>query len=450
MTNRPAVSANILNRSPWLVQVRNNPTLERRFSHPGWKEARLYCDALLAQGVKAKLVQLENAFQLRVRRKGMKPQFITFDSWREAEQVRLKMESEFSLSIVRDYAQATQVSLRDLLSRYRDEVVPRHKGRGPETSRINKLLRDEAWVDKKLAALTTEDLQDFIYDRLSEVAPATVDRDLDIISQAMNYADNVWKIAPAESPFKGLQRPKYFNERDRRLSAKEEKALLEAVREDENPYLEPAIILALETAMRRGELLSLTFGDIDFEQRFALLRDTKNGRPRKVPLTRRALQVIHALGAESAAPDERLLKLTANALKIGFFRRVLPATGIKDLHFHDLRHEATSRLAESGKFQLIELQAITGHRDMRMLQRYAHLCAGRLAEKMDTACERTTKEYVHRGRKRKVVKVGAVFDGNQELQISNDLPYTVNRSERKPPPKMASNVVLFPNVRPIA
>jgi hypothetical protein len=73
------------------------------------------------------------------------------------------------------------------------------------------------------------------------------------------------------------------------------------------------------------------------------------------------------------------------------------------MHFHDLRHEATSRLAESGLFTLVELQAITGHRDTRMLLRYSHLCARKLAEKMDRANTGLVKEYIHRGRKRRVV-----------------------------------------------
>ena len=183
------------------------------------------------------------------------------------------------------------------------------------------------------------DLQDFIAERLADVAPATVDRDLDLISQVLRYADDVWKIAPVESPFKGLRRPRYCNERDRRLSADEERRLLAAARADENPYVEPAIVLALETAMRRGELLSLTVADIDVERRAARLREIKNGRPCRVPLTTHAQQVIAALAAEAGTADSHLLPLTANALKIAFFRRVLPASGVADFHFHVLRHE---------------------------------------------------------------------------------------------------------------
>jgi integrase len=402
---KPSVAAgNITNRSPWSVSVRARPDLDRSFSAGRRPDAARYCADLCAAGHRAQLTQLETAFQLRVRRKGMAPQFITFDTPDQAEQARLHIEANLSVSIVRDYASAARWTLRELMQRYLVEVVPGHKGADVETNRLQRLMRDEPFVDKKLAALATVDLQDFIADRLADVAPATVDRDLDLISQVLRYADDVWKIAPVESPFKGLRRPRYCNERDRRLSADEESRLLAAARADENPYVEPAILLALETAMRRSELLSLTVADIDLERRAARLRYTKNGRPRRVPLTTRALQVIAALAAEAGTADSHLLPLTANALKIAFFRRVLPASGVADFHFHDLRHEAISRLAESGRFQLLQLQAISGHRDPRMVQRYAHLCTGRLAEQMDGIRVGSVKAYVHRGRRRTVVK----------------------------------------------
>lgn len=414
MPSKSSLGSNVLNRSPWQVRVRSKPLLDKQFAFNRQGDAEAYLQSLAAQGVKARLTQLETSFQLRVRRKGVKVQFITFDTWEEAEQARLKIESDLSVSIIRDYAGAAQTTLRDIMVRYRDEVVPGHKGAAIECNRINRILREETFVDKKLAALCTEDLQDFINDRLTEVAPATVDRDIDVLSQVICYSADVWKIAAVESPFKGLKRPKYFNERDRRLGTMlvdgkeidEEMALLAAAREDENPYVEPAIILALETAARRGELLAIRKSDVFVRERYAYLHDTKNGRPRKVPLTTRALEVCQALMAECDSEDESLLKLTANALKIAFFRRVIPASGIKDFHFHDLRHESISRLAESGKFQLIELQAISGHRDTRMLLRYAHLCSGNLAEKMDgVALERTIKEYRHHGRLRRVESV---------------------------------------------
>jgi integrase len=420
--------SNIKNRSPWLVKVRSKPLLDQQFPYGKRQDAEHYLDSLSSQGYKAKLLQLEIAFQLRVRRKGVKDQFLTFDTYLQAEQAHNKIVSDLSINIIRDYACAAHTTLRDIMLRYRDEVTLSHKGGEIERTRINRIVRDESFVDKKLAALCTEDLQDFITDRLTEVAPATVGRDLDVISQVIRYSADVWKIAASENPFVGLRRPKYFNERDRRLTASEEQKLLTAARADENPYIEPAIILALETAARRGELLSITVADVNLDGRYVLLRDTKNGRSRKVPLTRRAMGVLSQLMADCPSTDETLLKLTANALKIAYFRRVMPTSGVVDLHFHDLRHESISRLAESGKFQLIELQAISGHRDVRMLLRYAHLCAGNLAEKMDDiAVERTEKEYFHRGRRRRVESATPVLSRHPVAPVGE-----THRSERLP------------------
>lgn len=314
MARTKIATGNITNRSPWQVTVRSQPTRNKQFPYTRSRDAEKYFAQLQTLGLKASLTQLETSFQLRVRRNGVKAQFITFDTLEAAEQAHLKIAADLSVSIIRDYAIATRHTLSELMQRYLDDVVPTHKGGDIEAGRLRRLIRDESFVDKKLAALDTEDLQDFITDRLTEVAPATVDRELDLISQVLRYADDVWKIAPPESPFKGLRRPEYFNERDRRLTPDEERRLLDVARNDENPYLEAAIILALETAMRRSELLSLTVDDINYEQRYAFLRDTKNGRSRKVPLSRRAMEVLRALPPDD---DGRLLCLTANALKIG-------------------------------------------------------------------------------------------------------------------------------------
>lgn len=154
------VSSSIQNRSPYVVTVRTDVTLNRRFSAGQKKRAQTYVTTLAARGIKASLVQLETSFQLRVRRKGVPAQYITFDTLASAEQARLQIDAQLSVSIVRDYAVATKTTLCDLLERYVDEVVPSHKGADVERARIGRLLRDEAFVDKKLAALSTEDLQD--------------------------------------------------------------------------------------------------------------------------------------------------------------------------------------------------------------------------------------------------------------------------------------------------
>jgi len=395
------MSSKIENRSPWCVTVTRHPELDREYSYNQRETAELYIQHIASRGLKGKIHQLENSFQVRIRQKGHKPFCSTFDTYAAAEQALLHIQSGRSRSIVRDYSSALRTTTASLMQRYIEEVCPLHKGGDVEITRLRRIIRDEEFVDKPLAELTTEDLQDFIRERLTAVAPATVDRDLDVIRQVLGYAADVWKIAPSESPFVGLRRPKYFNERSRRLkvSEREEERLLEAARLDENPYIAPIIGIALATAMRRSEILMMTWEMIDFEQRCVLLPDTKNGRARAVPLSQRAIVILESLPQSG----EKIFPITENALKIAFFRRVLPSAGIQDLHFHDLRHEAISRLAESGLYTVIDLQAISGHRDTRMLLRYSHLCTRRLAEKMDET-EGLRVEYIHRGRKRSTIQ----------------------------------------------
>lgn len=401
----------ITNRSAFVVTVARQPARTREFSFPKKREAQAYLEELRTAGVSAKLSQLENSWQLRLRYTE-KSVLLTFNTRAEAEKTLAKIESDRALSIFRDYSAATRITVRELLERYRDEVCPGHKGAEPETYRINKLVRDEQFVEKRLSDLSTEDLQDFITDRLSEVAPSTVDRELDLLSQALKYAADVWKVAASESPFLGLRRPKYFNERDRRLCPAEEAKLLKAARADQNECIEAVIIIALATAMRRSEILGLAWSRIDFEGRSAFLPESKNGRPRSVPLSARAIAVLAALPRTS----DVVFNVSPNALKKAFVR-IRDSAGFEDLHFHDLRHEAISRLAESGKFALLDLQAISGHRDVRMLLRYTHLCVKQLAERMDLM-PTLTREYEHKGRRRRVFKViESSAEQSKELQV---------------------------------
>ncbi len=205
--------------------------------------------------------------------------------------------------------------------------------------------------------------------------------------------------------------------------------------------------------MRRGEPLALKLSDVSFAGRYLFLRDTKNGRSRKVPLSTRAETVIRALIEQRSLhcvpeEDERLLPLTANALKKPFFERVLLRSGVKDLRFHDIRHEAVSRLAESGQFSLLELQAISGHRDVRMLQRYAPLLAGNLAAKMDAISGSMTTSY-HRGRRRRVITEGSapIVAATPEPLLEAPPPRLVEETPAPACQQTPAKVIDFESVR---
>jgi len=144
-----------------------------------------------------------------------------------------------------------------------------------------------------------------------------------------------------------------------------------------NPWMRPLVQLAIETAMRQGELLALRWENVDLTAQTAHLEDTKNGESRTVPLSSRAVAVLEAL---PRTDDPRVFPITSQAVKLAW-KRACKRAGIEGLHFHDLRHEAASRLAERLP-NLIELAAVTGHKDLRMLKRYYHPRATDLAKKL--------------------------------------------------------------------
>jgi integrase len=234
-------------------------------------------------------------------------------------------------------------------------------------------------------------------ERLCAVAPSTVQRELSALGGALTWAIKDRLIAlPGGNSVSAIRRPPAGKARDRRLEPGEETRLLEALGDragdvqgakragayrvgTRNRWMLPLVRFAIETAMRQGELLALRWADVDLDARTAYLADTKNGEARTVPLSSRAVAVLEALPRGSSM-DGRAFPISAQAVKLAWVRACKRA-GIEGLRFHDLRHEATSRLAEKLP-NLIELAAVTGHKDLRMLKRYYHPRASDLAKKL--------------------------------------------------------------------
>ncbi len=223
---------------------------------------------------------------------------------------------------------------------------------------------------------------------------------------AINVARKEWGIH-IENPVAIIRRPPSPKARERRLSDEERTWLIEELTpqgryEDgtlsdrtRNPWIRPVVLFALETAMRLSEILSLHWENVSIKGKKATLPDTKNGSTRDVPLSSRALAVLIGL---PQSLDGRVFPVTDNAVKLAFRRAVARAREryletcqaehkkpikdfLLDFHFHDLRHEATTMLAGYLN-NVLELAAVTGHKDLRMLKRYYHPKAEDLAEKL--------------------------------------------------------------------
>jgi integrase len=175
---------------------------------------------------------------------------------------------------------------------------------------------------------------------------------------------------------KHVRRPRIDNRRERRLKAGEWDKLCEAARKSRQVLLEPLLLLALGTGMRRGELLSMRWCDFDDKRCTVTLSRTKNGHARTVPLTPQAVGTLQQLRSSivpAAKPraEDLIIPMSGNAVRLAF-ERLRRRAGVQNITFHDLRHEAVSRFVERG-LSLAQVQMISGHRDLRMLMRYTHL-----------------------------------------------------------------------------
>lgn len=145
-----------------------------------------------------------------------------------------------------------------------------------------------------------------------------------------------------------------------------------------NPYMRSLVIFSIETTLRRGESLRLRWDDVDLVARTATLRDTKNGEERRIGLSTRAVAALTAL---PKSRDARVFPLSENAVRMSW-NRALKRLGVKGLHFHDLRHEGTSRLAVKFNGDVMAMPAMTGQKSLQMLKRYTHLRAEELAARL--------------------------------------------------------------------
>ena len=154
----------------------------------------------------------------------------------------------------------------------------------------------------------------------------------------------------------------------------EEKLLLEGCSQSTNTYLKHLVVVAIETGMKRGELLKLEWKNISLTDRTAYLATTKNGSARTVPLSTRAIQELKTMPIDISG---KVFPLSETALR-GLWCGTMKRTGLENLRLHDLRHEATTRFFELG-LNVMEVSTITGHKDLRMLWRYTHIRASELA-----------------------------------------------------------------------
>lgn len=316
-------------------------------------------------------------WQARIRRKGWPVQVKTFNTKSDAQAWARQVESEMDKGMWISRSEAESTTLVEALHRYQKEYLPRLAHPDREHSRIRQILKYNL-ASKLLATIRTKDINEYIRARQQGVGPKTINLELALLSRMFEVAAGDWGMESLVNPVKRATKPKIPSGRERRLEKGEEKRLLKHC----PPKLTWVVLFALETAMRREEIASLIWDRVDLKQRVARLFKTKNGTTRSVPLSPVALQVLKNIAGEKVIPiSGSVFGMSADNISHSFSRACKKAE-INDLHFHDLRHEATSRFFENTDLDVMEIRSITGHKSMQMLSRYSHLRTHRLADRL--------------------------------------------------------------------
>ena len=271
------------------------------------------------------------------------------------------------------------VTVADVVVRYRDEVVPRKRGADRETIMLNAFLRHPL-AKAALSDINTGMVSAYCAERLKRVKPGTVNRELDILRHAFEVARRSWDVPMVHNAFGAVTRPKAAAPRERRLEPGERERLHAACLQCRNPLIRYLIELAVETGMRRGEILRAGWSDVCFERNTLHIPITKNGYSRTIPLSGATMVLLRALREQLGSASQSILPITENTAKMAW-KRLVKRAGLVNLRFHDLRHEAISRFFERG-LNVPEVALISGHRDPRMLFRYTHPRAEDIATKM--------------------------------------------------------------------
>ena len=304
----------------------------------------------------------------------------TFDTKTQARAWASKRETELrelSRGKLPDY------TLNCAIERYIAEVCPKHKGCDAEIKRFKAFQKNFPKLCKKhIAKLTTDDFVVWRDTRLKTVKPASVRREGNILSALFTVARTEWKWV-YDSPMSDLKMPPPPAHRDRRIAEDEiDRLCLAADFNNQAPenftqQIIIAFLLALETAMRAGEIRGLTWDRVYLKDRYVTLDETKNGTKRHVPLSKRAVELLKLM----KGIDSHNVFTVKDASFDTLWRKLRDKCEIEDLHFHDSRHEACTRLAR--KLEVLDLARMIGHKDLRSLMVYYNATASEIANRLD-------------------------------------------------------------------
>ncbi|SMB82333.1 Site-specific recombinase XerD [Pasteurella testudinis DSM 23072] len=315
----------------------------------------------------ATFTKIKTGWRCQIRKKGVNKS-ANFATKAAAQAWANKIESEIATGV---YSDIPDLYFTDVIDRYIREVTPSKKGAKQETLRLLRLQKMPIG-SIHLRDLSRDHFEQWRNERLAVIKPASVLREWNTLSNIMTYSVEKWNYLK-RNPLKAVDKPATPEERTRRYSDDEIERLVFVSQYDFN-YLPlttrsrvaAALLFAFETAMRAGEICNTTWDKINFERRTLFIPQTKNGHARTVPLSSMAMKIINHLALVKKEGDERVFRMTAGTLD-STFRDLKELAGLDDvnLHFHDSRREALSRLAK--KVEVMTLAKISGHRDIKIL-----------------------------------------------------------------------------------
>ena len=341
----------------------------------------------------------KTSYRVKVRLKGYPVQTGTFERLTDAKKWASSTESAIKEGRHFKTSEAKRHTLAELIDRYIRDVLPSKPKDMKKQQALLGWWRDQMGsytlsdVTPSMIAEYRDKLAGGVTVRGSQRSPATVNRYLAALSHAFTIAVTEWEWLD-DSPMRKVRKQTESRGRVRFLSDEERARLLKVCKESSNPYLYTVVVLALSTGMRQGEIMGLTWDDVDLNKGRAILHETKNGERRAVALTGHALELLKDLSkvrridnkflfpSKEIAPQKPQKPMDLRAP----WESALKKAEISDFKFHDLRHSAASYLAMNGA-SLAEIAEVLGHKTLQMVKRYAHLSdshTARVVESMNS------------------------------------------------------------------
>ncbi|MDN3721505.1 tyrosine-type recombinase/integrase [Roseibium salinum] len=266
----------------------------------------------------ASLRKRNGKWQAQVRRAGLKPRAQSFISKADAQRWIRQTEQELDrTALACDPTQLENTTVADLIVRYRREVTPSKRGAASEDKRLEVFLRYQ-WAKLPLSKATPQVFSRHRDIRAQEVSPGTIIREMGLLRAVFETARREWDIPLPENPLAKVKKPRAPQGRQRRLNGEELEWVLEAAQDTRNDWLIPCILLAVDTGMRRGELLNIRVRDLNLADALLTIPETKTGYARCIPLTERAVTLLRKRISAGSRPDDLLFPVTPNAFRLAW------------------------------------------------------------------------------------------------------------------------------------